>query len=188
MRKLIYSINLSIDGCFEHMKLGPLAPDIELSQYYTRLVGEADLLVYGRKSYEIMVPYWPDIAKNPGGEDKEDVKFAEAFESRKKVVFSQTLDKAAGSNTTIVRGNLEEEILTLKQEQGDYMLVGGVDIASQLIAKGLIDEFWFVILPIFVGVGERLTERIGLPEKLHLRLVESKTFPSGCVELRYEKG
>lgn len=71
MRKLIYSINLSIDGCFEHMKLGPLAPDVELSKYYTRLVGEADLLVYGRKSYEIMVPYWPDIARNPAGEDKE---------------------------------------------------------------------------------------------------------------------
>jgi dihydrofolate reductase len=184
MRKLIYAINLTIDGCCDHTKM---IPEPEMFEFHTNLVRNADLLVYGRKTYELMVPYWPDIANNPSGETKEDVEFAQAFDSANKIVFSRTLDRVEGRNTRIVRTDLQDEILKLKQEQGKDMLLGGVALPSQLIALGLIDEFLFVVHPIIAGEGKRLMEGIDLREKLQLKLVESKTFKSGSVALHYVK-
>ncbi|HEY1871344.1 MAG TPA: dihydrofolate reductase family protein, partial [Chitinophagaceae bacterium] len=141
MRNLIYAINLTIDGCFDYT---PAIADDELLEYYTQLVRDADLLVYGRKTYQMMVPYWPDIIKNPSGETKADIEFAQAFESSNKIVFSRTLDRAEARNTRIVRTSLQDEILKLKQEQGNNILVcGGIDIPSQLIQLGLVDEYYF---------------------------------------------
>jgi dihydrofolate reductase len=97
------------------------------------------------------------------------------------------LASAEDENTRIVRTNLRDEILRLKQEQGNNILVGGVDIPSQLIELGLVDEYRFVVMPVIVGGGRRLTEGVNLPEKCQLKLVESKTFKSGCVALRYLK-
>ncbi len=135
-----------------------------------------------------MVPYWPDIAKNPSGESKTDVEFAQAFNSVEKIiVFSRTLDKVEGENTEIVRTNLNDEILKLKQERGKYLLTGGVDIPSQLIQLGLVDEYRIMIHPVFAGEGRRLMEGISLHEKFQLKLVESKTFKSGAVALHYIK-
>jgi len=183
MRKVIYAINLTLDGCFDHTHG---VPDDELMEYYTNLVRDADLFVYGRKTYELMVPYWPDVAKSDS-ETKADKEFAEAFVSKKKVVFSRSLASAEGDDTRIVRTNLQDEVLKLKQEQGKNILVGGVDIPSQLAALGLVDEFRFVVMPVLAGKGKRLFEGISL-EKLQLKLVESTTFKSsGSVLLRYLK-
>jgi dihydrofolate reductase len=184
MRNLIYAINLTIDGCVDHTK-GIV--DDELLEYYARLVRDADLLVYGRITYQLMVPYWPDIAKNSSGETKADLEFAQAFESSNKIVFSRTLDRAEGRNTRIVRTNLHDEILNLKQEQGNYILVGGVDIPSQLIELDLVDEYYFVIHPVVAGEGRRLLSDISLQKKSQLQLVESKIFKSGSVALHYLK-
>jgi dihydrofolate reductase len=101
--------------------------------------------------------------------------------------FSRTLDSAEDNNTRIVRTNLHDEILKLKQEQGKNILVGGVSIPSQLIELGLVDEYRFVVGPIVVGEGRRLLESVSLQERLQLKLVESKIFKSGCVALRYLK-
>src|SRR5260370_17562234 len=90
-------------------------------------------------------------------------------------------------NTRIVRTKLREEIIKLKQEQGKNILVGGVDIPSQLIELGLVDEYRFVVTPIIAGEGTRLLEGVNLQEKCQLNLVESKIFRSGCVALRYLK-
>jgi dihydrofolate reductase len=147
---------------------------------------DVDLLVFGRKTYQLMVPYWPDIAKSQS-ETKADIEFAQAFVSKKKVVFSRSLASAEDGNTRIVRTNLPDEILKLKQEPGKDILVGGVDIPSQLMELGLIDEYRFVVMPIVAGEGRRLFEGVSLPEKLRLKLVESKIFESGCVALRYLK-
>jgi len=185
MRNLIYPINLTIDGCCDHTK-GIV--DEEMLEYHTQLVRDADLFVYGRKTYQLMVPYWPDIAKNHSGQTEAGNEFAQAFDSINKIiVFSKTLDKAEGKNTEIVRTNLKDEILKLKQEQGKYILTGGVDIPSQLIQLGLVDEFHIAVHPVIAGEGRRLLEGISLPEKLQLKLVESKIFKSGCVALRYLK-
>ncbi|MGA8407855.1 MAG: dihydrofolate reductase family protein [Candidatus Acidiferrales bacterium] len=183
MRKLIYAINTTLDGCLDHTLGGP---DEELMEYFTNLVRDAGLFIYGRKTYELMVPYWPDVAKSDS-ETKSDKEFAEAFISKKMVVFSRSLQSAEGENTRIVRTNLRDEILKLKQEPGKNILVGGVDIPSQLIALGLVDEFRFVVMPILAGGGRRLFEGVSL-EKLQLKLVESRVFKSsGSVLLHYLK-
>ncbi len=184
MRNVIYAINITLDGCCEHTKFNP---DDDLLEHYTHLLrDDAGLLVYGRKTYQLMVPYWPDIAKSQS-ETKADIEFAQAFVSKKKVVFSRSLASAEGGNTRIVRTNLRDEILKLKQEPGKDILVGGVDIPSQLMELDLIDECRIVVTPVIVGEGRRLFERVSLPEKRRLKLVESKTFKSGCVALRYLK-
>jgi dihydrofolate reductase len=134
----------------------------------------------------LMVPYWPDIAKSQS-ETKADIEFAQAFDSLNRIVFSRSLDRAEDKQTRIVRSNLRDEILKLKQEPGKDILVGGVDIPSQLTELGLIDEYRIVVSPIIVGKGKRLFEGVNLPEKRQLKLVESKTFKSGSIALRYLK-
>jgi dihydrofolate reductase len=183
MRNLIFAINITLDGCCDHTKT---IADEELLEHYTHLLRDVDLQVFGRKTYQLMVPYWPDVAKDPSS-TKADSEFAQAFDSKKTVVFSRSLDSVEGKNTTIVRTNLHDEILKLKQEPGKHILVGGVDIPSQLIELGLVDEYRFVVQPIVAGEGRRLLEGVSLPEKLQLKLVETKTFKSGCVALRYLK-
>ena len=141
MRKLIYAINTTLDGCCDHTKLMAVE---ETHSYIMHLMRDVDLLVFGRKTYQLMVPYWPDVAKNPS-ETKADIKFAKTFVSKNKIVFSRSLESAEDKNTKIVRTNLQDEIVRLKHEQGKNILVGGVDIPSQLIELGLIDEYRFVV-------------------------------------------
>lgn len=183
MRKVIYAINITADGCCDHTKFNP---DEETFEYFMHLMREVDLQLFGRKTYQLMVPYWPEVLKDQSA-TKADTEFAQAFDSIKKIVFSRSLASAEDKNTRIVRTNLRDEILKLKQEQGKNILVGGVDIPSQLIELGLVDEFRFVVAPIVVGKGRRLLEGVNLPEKLQLKLVESKIFKSGSVALRYLK-
>ncbi len=183
MRNLIFAINITLDGCCDHTKT---IADEELLEYYTHLMRDVDLQVFGRKTYQLMVPYWPDVAKNRS-ETKAEIEFAQTFVSKNKIVFSQSLESAEDRNTKIVRTNLQDEIVRLKHEQGKNILVGGVSIPSQLIELGLVDEYRFVVTPIIAGEGRRLLEGVGLPEKLRLKLVESKIFKSGCVALRYLK-
>ena len=183
MRNVIFAINITLDGCCDHTK--GIADD-ELLDHYTQLLREADLQVFGRKTYQLMVPYWPEVAKNPD-ETKASIEFARAFDSINKIVFSRSLESAEDGNTRIVRENLRDEILKLKQEGGKDILVGGVDIPSQLIELGLVDEYRFVVQPIVAGEGRRLLDRVSLRERLQLKLVESKILKSGCVALRYLK-
>jgi dihydrofolate reductase len=182
MRKLIYAINTTLDGCIDHTKF---SPDAETFDYITHLTRDADTFVYGRKTYQLMVPYWPDAAKDPSDE------FAQAFVAVDKiVVFSQSLDSPEGpeaEKTRIVRKNLHDEILKLKQEPGKDILTGGITIPSQLAELGLIDEYHILVHPIVVGEGRRLFEGINLKEQLQLKLVESTVFKSGSVVLRYLK-
>jgi dihydrofolate reductase len=184
MRNVIFAINITLDGCCDHTKQ---MADEETHEYFTRLIQqEVDLFVYGRKTYQLMVPYWPDIAKTHS-ETKAENEFADAFVCVNKVVFSRTLDSAEDKNTRIVRANLRDEILKLKQEPGKNILTGGVSVPSQLIELGLVDEYCFVVSPTVAGEGTRLLEGVSLRERLQLKLVESKIFKSGCVALRYLK-
>ena len=182
MRNAIYAINISLDGCCDHAKM---IADEELLEYHARPLRESDLLVFGRKTYQLMVPYWPNVAKDESA-TKADKEFARAFDSINKIVFSRSLDRAESKNTRIVRGNLREEFLKLKQEKGKSILVGGVDIPSQLVELGLIDEFRILVQPIIVGEGRRLFDHVSL-ERLQLKLVESRTLKSGFVALHYLK-
>ncbi|HKW67537.1 MAG TPA: dihydrofolate reductase family protein [Terriglobales bacterium] len=183
MRNLIFAINITLDGCCDHTKQ---SVDEETLEYFTHLTRQADLQVFGRKTYQLMVPYWPEVLKNQSA-TKADTDFARAFDSINKLVFSRTLASADDKNTRIVRTNLRDEILRLKPEPGRDILVGGVDIPSQLIELGLVDEYRFVVGPIIAGAGRRLLEGASLREKLQLKLVDSKIFKSGRVALRYLK-
>lgn len=183
MRKLIFAINVTLDGCCEHTKQ---TGSDEILQHYAQMLREVDVQVFGRKTYQLMVPYWPDVAKNPA-EPKAAIEFARAFVAVQKVVFSRTLGSAEDKNTRIVRGDLHDEIIKLKQEKGRDIVVGGVDIPSQLIELGLVDEFRIVVQPILAGEGRRLFDHVRLPGRLQLKLVESKVLKSGCVALRHVK-
>jgi dihydrofolate reductase len=183
MRNLIFAINMTLDGCCDHTKTNG---DEEILEYFTHLMRDVDLFVFGRKTYQLMVPFWPDVAKSHSA-TKAANEFADAFDSTRKIVFSQSLDNAEGQNTRIVRAKLEDEIIKLKQERGKNILIGGVSIPSQLVELGLVDEFRFVVHPIIVGEGKRLFADSRLQERLQLKLVESKIFKSGCVALRYLK-
>jgi dihydrofolate reductase len=179
MRKLIYAINITLDGCVDHTKFNP---DEETFEYFISLTRSADTFLYGRITYQLMVPYWPDEAKNSPGDE-----FAQAFVAVDKiVVFSKSLNNPEGEKTKIVSGNLRDEILKLKQEQGKNILTGGVNFPSQLAELGLIDEYRFVVHPIVIGGERRLFDGINLQEKLQLKLVETTVFKS-CVVLRYLK-
>ena len=183
MRNLIFAINTTLDGCVDHTKQ---VADDETHEYFTDLLREVDLGVFGRITYQLMVPFWPEVAKNQSM-TKASNEFARAFVSINKIVFSRTLESAEDKNTRIVRTDLHDEILKLKQEEGKDILTGGVSLPSQLIELGLVDEYRFVVGPIVVGEGRRLLEGVSLPERLQLKLVESKSFKSGCVALRYLK-
>jgi dihydrofolate reductase len=183
MRNVIFAINITLDGCCDHTKM---IGDEEIHEHFTRLMRDVDLLVFGRKTYQLMVPFWPDVA-GTHSQTKAMNEFADTFDSINKIVFSQSLDRAEDKNTRIARTKPQDEIRKLKQEQGKSILTGGVAIPSQLIEGGLIDEYHFVVQPIVAGEGRRVCDGISLQEKLQLKLVESKIFKSGCVALRYLK-
>lgn len=185
MRKLIFGINITMDGCCDHTKG---TANEEVHEYFTQLLNEVDVLVYGRKTYELMVPFWPDMAQNNSATTKAMDEFALTFDAVDKiVVVSRSMDEAEEKNTRIVRSNLRDEILTLKQQEGKAILTGGVDVPSQLIQLGLVDEYHFVVHPVIVGEGRRLLAGVHLPEQHQLKLVDSRIFKSGHVALRYVK-
>ena len=182
MRKLIYAINLTIDGCLDHTKVSGSDAILE---YFGNLNRESGLLAFGRITYQLMVPYWPDIAKDPAGNSKADYEYAKSFESVDKIVFSSSLDRVGDAKTRLVRTDAGEEIRKLKGETGKDIVIGGVALASYLIGLGLVDEYIFVVHAVIAGEGRRLMEGVGLPDKLQLTLLESKNVGAGCVALRY---
>jgi dihydrofolate reductase len=185
MRKVIFDINISIDGCVDHTKFGPGEGTYG---YFTDLLRGADQFVFGRKTYELMVPYWPDAAKNNSGQPGAEQEFAQAFDAVDKIlVFSRTLKNAEGKNTRIVSASPKEEIQKLKQQPGKNILIAGLEILAQIIDADIIDEYHFVVHPVLVGEGRRLLDGINLQEKLQLKLAETKVFDSGCLALRYVK-
>lgn len=184
MRKLIFGINVTMDGCCSHEKG---LPNAEVHQYFTKLTKEAGALLYGRKTYELMVPFWPNIAKS-AGQSKDMKEFAEAFVSvPQMIVFSKTLTNTDETNTKILHTDLRAEVIKLKQEAGNDILTGGVDIPSQLLAEGLIDEIRLVVHPVIAGKERRLFDGLNLQDQLEFKLVDTNVFKSGHVALSYVK-
>lgn len=185
MRKLIFAINLTMDGCCDHQKG---LPNEEVHEYFTKLTKEVEILLYGRKTYELMVPFWPDIAKNPDNQSRTMKEFAEAFVSvPRTIVFSRTLPISKEKSTTVLSTDLQAEVNRLKQEAGGDILTGGVDIPSQLLEARLIDDMRIVVHPVIAGKGRRLFDDLYLPEQLDFKLVETTVFKSGHIALRYSK-
>lgn len=175
-------MNISIDGCYEHTQS---TPDEELMEYFTRLMQDTGLIVYGRKTYELMVPYWPEVAKNRSDRPC-DIAFADAMTPIEKIVLSRTLKNAA-ENTRIVSEDPEGLIRELKQQSGKKIALSSTSLLPRLLGSGLIDELYLVVHPVLVGENKRLFQNFLVPEKLNFQLEHTQLFKSGAIALHYQK-
>jgi dihydrofolate reductase len=181
MRKVVFAINITIDGYCGHESM--IAADDELQAYFTVFLRDSDVEIFGRNTYQLMYPYWHDVAVNQS-ETKALNEFASAYDAIPKIVFSTSLKSVEWNNTTLMRSDLREEILKLKQQPGKNISIGGLNIGSQVAQWDLIDEYHFVVHPVIAWKGPRLFEAGG---EHPLELLGSKTFESGAVALHYKK-
>jgi dihydrofolate reductase len=182
MRKVMFAMNISIDGCYEHTHF---APNEELMDYFTRLMLNTGLIVYGRKTYELMIPYWPEVAKS--ADDKPcDIAFAKAMTPIEKIVLSRTL-KNAEENTRIVSENPEGLIRELKQQPGKKIAFSSTSLLPHMLQLGLIDELYLIVHQVLVGDNKRLFENFLAPEKINFQLEHTQQFKSGAIALHYQK-
>lgn len=173
MRKVVFAINASADGFYGHTDM---VADNDLHQYFTNILKGADQILYGRTTYQLMVPFWPEVAKNKSM-SKISNEFAEIFTSLNKILFTKTLKQVEDPNTRIAKGPLVDEIIVLKEKPGKDICIGSLSLASQLSEAKLIDEYRFVIHPVIVGSGPRLFDTISLPKGIPLDFWDHRRFP-----------
>ncbi|MEO6633651.1 MAG: dihydrofolate reductase family protein [Mucilaginibacter sp.] len=182
MRKVMFAMNISIDGCYAHTHFNP---NEDLMDYFTGLMQDTGLIVYGRETYELMVPFWPDVAKNRTDRPC-DIAFADAITPIEKIVLSRTLKNVA-ENTRIVSEDPEGLIRELKQQPGKKIAFSSTSLLPQLLGAGLIDELYLIVHPILVGENKRLFDNFLVPEKLNFQLEYTQIFKSGAIALHYQK-
>jgi len=182
MRTVTFGINISLDGYCDHTIFNPSE---EVMDYFTGMMDGVDLYFFGRVMYQLMFPYWEEVAQQQSGSVVEN-RFAERFSAIERLVVSRTLE-SADVKTRIVRSNPAGELLKLKQQPGQKISVDSVSMLPALIAADLIDEFNLVVHPIIVGKGRPLLEAGSLEDKIGLELAETKVFKSGSVALHYRK-
>jgi len=182
MRKVIYSMGVSLDGFIA----GPggeidwSAPDEELHRFHNQQTQETGAHLLGRRLYEVMA-YWETAEENPSLPEHER-EFARIWKDLPKIVFSKTLEKVEG-NARLIRDGVAEEIAKLKEQPGKDLAVGGAGLASTLIKLGLVDEYRLFVSPVVLGGGTPYFP--ALEERIDLELVETRTFASRVVYLRY---
>ena len=182
MRPLRYSINITLDGCCDH-RAGQT--DEELHRYWAEKLAEADALLFGRVTYEMMEAAWRPSATGVRPDWMADwmEPFARTIDAAKKYVVSNTLDRVDW-NAELVRGDLGKAVQRLKGEPGKGLFVGGVKLPMALAEMGLIDDYEFVVHPRIAGHGPTLFA--GLSKSVDLKLVSRVEFGSGAVAMRYE--
>jgi len=179
MRKLVFAINVSLDGFADHTVA---IADDELHQFFSSLLDETDIELFGRVTYQLMESYWPHAHNDPNATCVI-LEFADRFNSISKIVFSKSLLKAEWNNTKLIKGNAIEEVKKLKQQPGKNISIGGISLATALMKAGLIDEYLILIHPVAAGKGRQLFE--GINEKRKLKLADTQVFKSGVVVLHY---
>ncbi|MGH7243796.1 MAG: dihydrofolate reductase family protein [Phycisphaerales bacterium] len=181
MRPLRYSINVTLDGCCDHH--AGIA-DEALHRHVAAMIAQADALIFGRVTYEMMESAWrlPDGAVAKSGPAWMQP-FARTIDAAKKYVVSSTL-KSVDWNAELVRGDLKRAVQELKQQPGNGLYVGGVTLPLALAEFGLIDEYEFIVHPRIAGHGP--TPFAGLSKYVDLKLVGRLELPSGAVALRYK--
>jgi dihydrofolate reductase len=182
MRKLIYSFGVSLDGFIAGPDGGIdwSAPDAELHRFHNEQARELGAHLYGRRLYEVM-RVWETADEDPSATE-EMVEFAQIWRATPKIVFSRTLDKVEG-DARLIREGAGDEVTKLKQEPGEDLAVGGPDLASTFIKLGLVDEYRLFVSPVILGGGTPFFP--SLEERIDLELVETRTFGSRVVYLRY---
>jgi len=180
MRKLIAAINMTLDGFCDHTAM---IADEELHQHFNDLLRNADTLLYGRKTYQLMESAWPSVVQNPTGNKPFD-EFAVLIDNISKIVFSHTLKSVEWKNTVLKKEIIKEEILALKQQNGKNILAGSPSLIVALGRLNLIDEYQLCVHPVVLGSGLPLFKNIG--DKMNLKLLKTKTFGTGTVTLYYQ--
>ena len=182
MRPLRYSINITLDGCCDH-RAG--STDEELHRYWAEKLAEADALLFGRVTYEMMEAAWrlPATGEMPDWMADWMEPFARTIDAAKKYVVSSTLERIDW-NAELLRGDLGKAVEQLKRESGKGLFVGGLKLPLALAELGLIDEYEFVVHPRLAGHGPTLFA--GLSKHIDLKLVGRREFGSGAVAMRYE--
>jgi dihydrofolate reductase len=178
MSKVIAAINMTIDGFCDHTSG---IPDEEIHDHYTKLLGEADVILYGRKTYELM-RFWQTLLENPSGEKSMD-DFAVAIDRVPKIVFSRTLKETGWKSATLSTESPEETVRELRRQQGKNIFIGSRSLINQLMQLQLIDEFQLCIHPVVAGSGLPLFENI---DRTVFKLTKTKTFSGGAVTLYYQ--
>jgi dihydrofolate reductase len=180
MRNLVVTENMTVDGVID-MAAGwfdPLAEDIDQSDITMAITEHreaADALLVGRNTFEAFRGFWPNQTDDPTG-------ISDYLNAVNKYVVSSTLSDPGWENTTVLRGDILEEVQALKAAGGrDIVATGSVQLVHALIAAGLVDEYRLFVFPVVVGRGARLFESADMP----LRLLETRPFGSGAVLLRY---
>ncbi|MFL5459630.1 MAG: dihydrofolate reductase family protein [Gemmatimonadales bacterium] len=184
MRPLRYSINVTLDGCCDHR--AGILPDEEMHRHAAESIAQADALLFGRVTYEMMEAAWRAPARTGARPDWMQLwmePFARTIDAAKKYVVSCTLGRADW-NAELVRGDVKEAVQQLKREPGKGLFVGGVKLPQALAELGLIDEYEFVVHPRLTGHGPTLFA--GLSKWIDLKLVSRLEFGSGAVAMRYE--
>ena len=184
MRKLIYCMNISLDGYIAAPgdDIGWSGPSDELHQWFNDHMRDTGISLYGRKLWEVMSAYWPTGDEQPDATPIE-IEFARSWRDTPKVVFSSTVDEVDW-NARIVRGDPVPEIERLKAEDGAPMEIGGATLAAAAMRAGLIDEYQVVTHPVLVGGGTPFFT--ALDSWVRLNLVETRPFPGDVVLTRYE--
>jgi dihydrofolate reductase len=184
MGKLIYSMSVSLDGFVEtpSRSLDWVLVDEELHSYFNDEARSMSAFLYGRRMYELMVDYWPTAEADPSATPAM-VEFAGIWKEKPKVVFSRTLEQVDW-NSRLLRDGVAQEVARLKAEPGFDMDVGGPTLASTLMREGLIDECRLFVQPVILGAGTPFFP--ALDDRIGLSLLETRTFGSGVVYLRYQ--
>lgn len=172
-------MNMTLDGYCDHDKMGA---DDEVHEHYTELLRGADIIIYGRKTFELM-EFWPTLLANPSGNKAMD-DFAVAIDAVHKIVYSRSLDKTEWKTAEIRKELVKDEIVELKKRSGKPIFVGSPSLIVQLLDLGLVDELQIAIQPVIVGDGLSLFKNIG--ERMDLKLAKTKTFSRGAVIHYYE--
>ncbi len=183
MRKVTLFYNISLDGFISGLNdsLDWVIADKELHESAMYFLNTADVILYGRKTYQIMADFWPTIKDNPSTPSYM-VAFANTLNPMKKIVFSKTLTNV-GWNTKIIKEFIPEEIRKMKEQAGKNIAVGGANLAQQFMQYGLIDEFQLLIHPVVLGGGKPLFNNI--KDRMNLKLIKTKIFDSGVVAIHY---
>jgi dihydrofolate reductase len=180
MRKLIAAINMTLDGFCDHTAM---TADEETHQHYNELLRNADTLIYGRVTYQLMENYWPSVVKNPTGNKPRD-EFAVLIDNISKIVFSRTLKNVDWKNTILKKEVIKEEILELKHQAGENIVVGSPGLIVAFAQLDLIDEYQLCIHPVILGSGLPLFKNI--KDRIDLKLLKTKTFGCGAVIFYYK--
>ena len=180
MRKLIAAINITLDGFCDHTAM--VAGD-DLHQHYNELLKNADTLIFGRITYQLMESYWPAVVKDPTGNQPMD-EFAVLIDNISKIVYSRTLKNVSWKNTILKREVSKEEVLELKQQAGKNILVGSPSLIVTFMQLDLIDEYQLCVHPVILGRGLSLFKNIN--DGVSLKLLRTKTVGSGSITLYYE--